>query len=50
MKVLDFLKNSSVKYEISDHKPAFSAQRMAAAEHEPGKFVAKPVLIKFSFT
>jgi Ala-tRNA(Pro) deacylase len=26
--------------------PAFTAQQMAAVEHEPGKYVAKPVIIK----
>ena len=46
MKVLDFLKSQGVKYEVTEHKPTFSAQRMAAAEHEPGKYVAKPVLVK----
>lgn len=46
MKVLELLDKSNVKYEITEHKPTFTAQRMAAAEHEPGRFVAKPVIIK----
>ncbi len=46
MKTIEFLDKSGVKYEITEHKPAFSAQRMAAEEHEPGRFVAKPVLVK----
>jgi Ala-tRNA(Pro) deacylase len=46
MKVLDLLKSEGIKYEVTEHKPTFSAQRMAAVEHEPGKYVAKPVLVK----
>ena len=46
MTVIDFLDKSGVKYEVTEHKPAFTAQRMAAAEHEPGKYVAKPVIIR----
>lgn len=43
---MDFLKEAGVKYEVLEHKPVFTAQRMAAVEHEPGKFVAKPVIVK----
>lgn len=46
MTVVEFLNQSGVKYDISEHQPAFSAQTMAAAEHEPGKYVAKPVIVK----
>jgi len=46
MEVIKFLKKSGVKYEVTKHKPAFSAQEMAAVEHEPGKYVAKPVIVK----
>jgi Ala-tRNA(Pro) deacylase len=46
MKVMEFLDKSGVKYEVSEHKPAFTAQRMAAVEHEPGRYVAKPVIVK----
>ena len=46
MRVIEFLDKSAVRYEASEHPPAFSAQQMAAAEHEPGKYVAKPVIIK----
>ncbi len=46
MTVIEFLDKSGVKYEVTEHKPAFTAQRMAAAEHEPGKYVAKPVIIR----
>ena len=46
MNVLEYLQQEKVAFEISEHKPVFSAQRMAAAEHEPGRYVAKPVLVK----
>jgi Ala-tRNA(Pro) deacylase len=46
MSVIDFLDKSGVKYELSEHKPAFSAQRLAAQEHESGKYVAKPVIVR----
>jgi len=46
MRVTEFLDKSKVKYELTKHGSAFTAQNLAAAEHEPGKFVAKPVLIE----
>jgi len=46
MRVIEFLDKSAVRYEMSEHVPSFTAQQMAAAEHEPGKYVAKPVIIK----
>jgi Ala-tRNA(Pro) deacylase len=46
MRVIEFLDKSAVHYELSEHPPAFTAQRMAAVEHEPGKYVAKPVIVK----
>ena len=46
MRVIEFLDKSAVRYEVSEHPPAFTAQQMAAAEHEPGKYVAKPVIVK----
>jgi Ala-tRNA(Pro) deacylase len=46
MRVMEFLDESSVSYEVMEHTPVFTAQQMAALEHEPGKFVAKPVIIK----
>jgi len=46
MQILDFLKQAGVNYEVKEHKPTFSAQQMAAAEHEPGRYVAKPVVVK----
>jgi Ala-tRNA(Pro) deacylase len=46
MRVIEFLDKSGVDYEVTKHEPAFTAQQMAAVEHEPGKYVAKPVVIK----
>ena len=46
MGILEFLAKAGVKHEVSQHAPVFSAQKMAAVEHEPGKYVAKPVIIK----
>ena len=46
MRVVDFLKKSGVNYEVSEHDEAFTAQQMAAVEHEPGRYVARPVIVK----
>jgi len=46
MRVKTFLSESSVNYEKMHHVPVFTAQQMAAVEHEPGKYVAKPVIVK----
>ncbi len=46
MRVIEFLDKSAVPYQTSEHPPTFTAQQMAAVEHEPGRFVAKPVIIK----
>ena len=45
MSVTELLDKSGVKYELTEHKPTFSAQRLAAQEHESGKYVAKPVIV-----
>lgn len=46
MRVIDFLDKSGISYELSKHRPTFTAQRMAAVEGEPGRYVAKPVIVK----
>jgi len=46
MGVIDYLEGSGVDYEVTEHPPAFTAQRLAAEEHEPGKYVAKPVIVR----
>jgi len=46
MSVIEFLDKAGVKYEVTKHPPCFSAQTMAAVEHEPGRYVAKPVIVR----
>jgi Ala-tRNA(Pro) deacylase len=46
MKLLEFLDSKKVKYELTTHRPTFTAQQMAAEEHIPGINVAKPVLVR----
>lgn len=46
MGVVEYLDKSDIKYEVMKHPPVFTAQQMAALEHEPGRYVAKPVIIK----
>jgi len=46
MQVTEFLDKSKVKYKVTKHEPSYTAQNLAAAEHEPGKFVAKPVIVR----
>jgi len=46
MDVMKMLDEATAEYEISEHSPTFTAQRMAAEEHVPGMNVAKPVMVK----
>jgi Ala-tRNA(Pro) deacylase len=46
MEIVEYLQKSGVRYQLSEHVPVYSAQGLAAAEHESGKFVAKPVIVK----
>ena len=46
MRVTVFLDKSGVQYEITEHQSVFTSQQVAAVEHEPGKFVAKSVIVK----
>jgi Ala-tRNA(Pro) deacylase len=43
---MEFLDQAGVTYETCEHTPVFSAQGLAAAEHEHGKYVAKPVIVR----
>ncbi len=45
-RVKQYLKQSRVKYKISRHKEAFTAQEVAARQHVSGKQLAKVVLVK----
>jgi len=46
MHITQFLDQAGIRYETHEHSPVFSAQGLAATEHEHGKYVAKPVIIK----
>ncbi len=46
MRVIEFLDKEGVRYELTEHKQTFTAQHMAAEEHEPGRYVAKPVIVE----
>lgn len=46
MNVTEYLNSKGVRYEMSQHRPTFTAQQMAAEEHVPGMNVAKPVLVQ----
>jgi Ala-tRNA(Pro) deacylase len=46
MNVFEYLDQSNVSYSVSGHAPAYSAQVVAAEEHEKGQYVAKPVIVK----
>jgi Ala-tRNA(Pro) deacylase len=46
MQVMEFLDQAGVKFQTTEHAPVFSAQGLAAVEHEHGKYVAKPVIVK----
>jgi Ala-tRNA(Pro) deacylase len=41
-----WLKDKGVRFEKHKHRESFTAQEVAAAEHEPGRHVAKPVIVK----
>ena len=44
--LFDFLKENKVQYEILHHPEAFTAQRIAQAEHIKGRHQAKVVIVK----
>jgi len=46
MKITDFLTQAGVPYKVLNHPLVYSAQGLAEIEHEPGRFVAKPVIVK----
>lgn len=45
-KLIEFLNQNKVRYEILHHPEAFTAQELAAIEHVKGKHHAKVVIIK----
>ena len=45
-RLIDFLNQSKVRYEVLHHPEAFTAQELAAIEHVKGRSHAKVVMIK----
>jgi Ala-tRNA(Pro) deacylase len=45
-KLKEFLDANRVRYEVRMHRPAFTAQEVAAAEHVPGREMAKVVILR----
>jgi Ala-tRNA(Pro) deacylase len=45
-KLREFLDGQKVKYEVLTHRQAFTAQEVAAAQHVPGKELAKVVILR----
>ena len=46
MQVTEFLDHSGIRYDLREHRPVFTSQGLAQREHERGRFVAKPVIVK----
>lgn len=46
MHIIEFLDQAGVKYDVREHVPVFTSQGLAQREHERGKYVAKPVIVK----
>ncbi|MBN1359368.1 MAG: YbaK/EbsC family protein [Sedimentisphaerales bacterium] len=46
MRVTKFLDQAGVKYDVREHTPVFTSQGLAQREHERGKYVAKPVIVR----
>ncbi|QDV90130.1 YbaK / prolyl-tRNA synthetases associated domain protein [Phycisphaerae bacterium RAS2] len=46
MQLEKLLRKEKIPFEKKTHRTAFTSQELAAAEHIPGRFVAKPVLVK----
>jgi Ala-tRNA(Pro) deacylase len=46
MKIIEFLENKNVEFDVIPHRDTYDAQRMAATLHVPGREVAKTVLLR----
>ncbi|MFQ5947789.1 MAG: aminoacyl-tRNA deacylase [Acidimicrobiia bacterium] len=44
-RVREYLQSQGVQHEITEHPQAYTAQELAAAEHVPGRQVAKSVML-----
>lgn len=45
-KLKEFLNANGVAHQVRSHRPAFTAQEVAAAEHIPGREMAKVVMVR----
>ena len=45
-KLREYLDQNKVVYKVLEHRPAFTAQEVAAAQHIPGKELAKVVMLR----
>lgn len=46
MTVLQYLDEKGCAYKVTEHKPVYTAEQLASAEHVSGRQVAKPVVIR----
>lgn len=46
LRILKHLEREGISYQLISHPPAFSAQKIAAAAHIPGREMAKTVMAK----
>lgn len=45
-KIVEFLEQNGVQYELLEHPAAYTAQEVAGKQHVPGKEVVKSVIVK----
>jgi Ala-tRNA(Pro) deacylase len=46
MTVMEYLEKQHCDYRVTDHKPVYTAEQLAAVEHVPPRNVAKPVIVR----
>jgi Ala-tRNA(Pro) deacylase len=46
MTLTEYLDEQKCDYKMTQHKPVYTAEQLASAEHVPGRQVAKPVVIR----
>jgi Ala-tRNA(Pro) deacylase len=46
MTVLEFLDEKHCHYQVTEHKPVYTADQLATVEHVPPRKVAKPVVVR----
>jgi Ala-tRNA(Pro) deacylase len=45
-RIIEFLNGNNIKYVMTTHSPAYTAQEVAAAAHVPGRQFAKAVIVR----